>query len=241
MHQLSCRPPAHGPCRSLATSAASPAPHLRLSDGQPPIIRRAVDALGRQSLLPAGAKKKGTQDFNPQQSANLMTHRLALARAVGTARRTPAIGQPRKPKSCGQLPTLCWRNGAYGVLAAGFVLCLALAGALPVAAQELDWAKRVGGVQGNDVETDGAGNSYMAGLFEATTTFGAGEANETTLTSAGDFDILVARHDQTARWSGPSVRAGPAWIGPTRWRSTAPATATSPGVSRARRPSTPPL
>ena len=124
-----------------------------------------------------------------------MTNRTTLARGAGVARGTLATRQPTEPKRLGRVRTSRRRKSAYGVLAAGSVLCLALAGSPLVQAQELDWAKRVGGVQGNDVETDSAGNSYMTGLFEGTTTFGAGEATETTLTSAGDFEIIVAKHD----------------------------------------------
>jgi Thrombospondin type 3 repeat/Beta-propeller repeat len=64
-----------------------------------------------------------------------------------------------------------------------------------LAAQELDWATSASAIQGNRIATDAAGNSYVTGLFEATATFGAGEANETTLTSAGDWDIFVAKYD----------------------------------------------
>ena len=142
-----------------------------------------------------------------------MTNQVTSARGAVTARGTPATRQPRVPKSLGKVRTSRRRKGRHGVLATGVVLCLALAGALPAVAQELDWAKRVGGVQGNDVETDGARNSYMAGLFEATTTFGAGEANETTLTSAGDFDILVARHDPSGAlvWAKRAGGTGLDW------------------------------
>ena len=62
----------------------------------------------------------------------------------------------------------------------------------------LVWAKRAGGTgldEGQGIATDGAGNSYATGRFSGTATFGAGETNETTLTSAGDFDIFVARYD----------------------------------------------
>jgi hypothetical protein len=93
------------------------------------------------------------------------------------------------------------------------VLWLSLGAALPLQAQELDWAKRVGGVQGNDVETDSAGNSYMTGLFEGTATFGDGEANETTLTSAGNFEILVAKHDPSGAllWAKRAGGTGLDW------------------------------
>jgi Beta-propeller repeat/Domain of unknown function (DUF5122) beta-propeller len=116
-------------------------------------------------------------------------------RATGATGEILLQEKRRTTRSSGRDQILWRRKGGCGGVAKAVLLCLGLAGAYPATAQELDWAKRVGGVQGNDVETDSAGNTYMAGLFEGTTTFGAGEANETTLTSAGDFEILVAKHD----------------------------------------------
>ena len=88
------------------------------------------------------------------------------------------------------------RNGAPSGIAMAAVLCLA--GAFPAHAQDLDWAKGAGGT-GTDfafgIATDAAGNSYVSGGFSGTATFGPGEANETTLTSAGSNDIFVARYD----------------------------------------------
>jgi Thrombospondin type 3 repeat/Beta-propeller repeat len=70
----------------------------------------------------------------------------------------------------------------------------------------LVWAKRAGGTdgdQGEGIATDGAGSSYVTGLFRGTATFGAGEANETTLTSAGFSDIFIAKYDSngTLLWA----------------------------------------
>ena len=67
-------------------------------------------------------------------------------------------------------------------------------------AQALDFAVRAGGVHsdlGSEVAVDGAGGSWVTGNFEDDATFGAGEANETTLTSASaDFlDVFVARYN----------------------------------------------
>jgi hypothetical protein len=42
---------------------------------------------------------------------------------------------------------------------------------------------------------DGSGNSYVTGIFNGSSTFGQGEANQTTLTSAGLEDIFVAKHN----------------------------------------------
>ena len=64
------------------------------------------------------------------------------------------------------------------------------------ASGDLLWAKRAGG-EGFDlgvgIAVDGAGNSYVTGQFGSAATFGPGETNETTLTSAGGDDIFVAK------------------------------------------------
>ena len=60
------------------------------------------------------------------------------------------------------------------------------------------WAKRAGGTyyaQGRGIATDGAGNSLVTGYFWGTATFGPGEPNQTSLTSAGSGDIFVAKYD----------------------------------------------
>ena len=61
------------------------------------------------------------------------------------------------------------------------------------------WAKRAGGVNSNDhglnIVVDPSGNSYVTGFFNASATFGAGETNETSLSSAGSFDIFMAKYD----------------------------------------------
>ena len=53
-------------------------------------------------------------------------------------------------------------------------------------AQELDWATRAGGGNGDigvGIATSARGDSYVTGVFTDTATFGQGEPNETTLTS----------------------------------------------------------
>ncbi len=61
---------------------------------------------------------------------------------------------------------------------------------------DLLWAKQAGGTERNaglGIAVDGNGNSYVTGELEGTSTFGPGETNETLLTSAGSFDIFVAK------------------------------------------------
>jgi hypothetical protein len=59
------------------------------------------------------------------------------------------------------------------------------------------WATRAGGIDsdgGSGVATHPRGDASVAGVFEGMATFGAGEASETVLTSAGSSDILVAKY-----------------------------------------------
>ena len=67
------------------------------------------------------------------------------------------------------------------------------------ASGDLVWAKRAGGTSidfGEGIAVDGSGNSHVTGQLRGSATFGPGETNETTLTTAGFFsDIFVAKYD----------------------------------------------
>jgi hypothetical protein len=77
----------------------------------------------------------------------------------------------------------------------------------------LQWVNRAGGAgsdQGVSVTADGAGNSYLTGFFSGSATFAQGQANQTTLTTAGDRDIFVAKYDSigTLMWAKRSGGSG---------------------------------
>lgn len=80
----------------------------------------------------------------------------------------------------------------------------------------LAWAKRAGSIDSGDFGRDIAvlpdGTAFITGFFGGTATFGPGESGETSLTSAGLWDIFIARYnpDGTLAWAkrvgGPSFR-----------------------------------
>src|ERR1022692_4879088 len=73
------------------------------------------------------------------------------------------------------------------------IICLS---ATTIKAQSPDWlwAEKAAGVadeQGNSIAVDSSGNSYVTGYFNSTTiTFGS-----TTLTTAGGYDIFIAKYN----------------------------------------------
>ena len=92
-------------------------------------------------------------------------------------------------------------------------LCFSLPMSQALRAQDLVWAKRAGGTSfdgGQGIALDGSGNSYVTGTFVDSATFGPGETNETTLTSAGLIDIFVAKYDASGDlvWAKPAGGTG---------------------------------
>ena len=70
----------------------------------------------------------------------------------------------------------------------------------------LAWARRAGGSDigiGSGISVGTDGTAVVTGHFEGTATFGPGEANETTLTSAEGYDIFVAKYnsDGSLAWA----------------------------------------
>ena len=69
-----------------------------------------------------------------------------------------------------------------------------------------EWAQKAGGSSGDDqsnaIVVDSNGDIYVTGAFEQTATFGS-----TTLTSAGQDDIFVAKMNSTGHWLW-AVQAG---------------------------------
>jgi len=96
--------------------------------------------------------------------------------------------------------------GAFGTLLLASCCFLGLAGPAFGSESELTWVKQAGGdgaISGEGVAALSDGSSVVTGYFGDTATFGSGEAGETQLTSAGSFDIFVARYapNGTLEWA----------------------------------------
>lgn len=107
---------------------------------------------------------------------------------VSPARVAPRPG--RRPA----LGTRSVRKPRIGAMWLALTLSLAV---LPAAgqAQTVEWAQSAGGTsidQALGIAADAAGNSYVTGSYQGTATFGP-----FTITSAGSFDIFVAKYDSS--------------------------------------------
>lgn len=83
---------------------------------------------------------------------------------------------------------------------------------------KLVWAKKAGDISGvvTDIAVDGDGNIYLLGRFvNVPAVFGVGEKNETTLMSAGNYDIFLVKYNNggslvwARRDGGPCIE----WVG----------------------------
>ena len=71
------------------------------------------------------------------------------------------------------------------------------------------WAKKAGGANydyGNGIATDAVGNVYVIGLFSLTATFGTH-----TVTSAGDYDVFIAKYDSNGNALWVNRGGGSGW------------------------------
>ncbi len=78
-----------------------------------------------------------------------------------------------------------------------FLVLLLIIFSLSTIAQDINWAKRAGGNDSDDVygiATDNSGNNYIAGYFKSTAYFGEG-ATQVSLTSVGGADIYIAKYN----------------------------------------------
>jgi hypothetical protein len=95
----------------------------------------------------------------------------------------------------------------YGIVVVLALVAASSGGAL--AEGELVWAKCAGVGADDDLDVGfgvaglADGSSLVSGMFYDTATFGAGETNETTLSSAGGSDMFVAKYnrDGTLAWA----------------------------------------
>ncbi|MCX6645199.1 MAG: hypothetical protein NTY09_02400, partial [bacterium] len=78
----------------------------------------------------------------------------------------------------------------------------------------LAWAKRAGGDDhnyGNGITTLSDNSTVVTGRFEHSATFGEGEANQTVLTSAGWYDIFIARYNPDGTLTWAKSAGGASW------------------------------
>ena len=80
----------------------------------------------------------------------------------------------------------------------------------------LQWVKQTVGTStaGLGIDIDGAGSSYVIGFYSAPTTFGSGEALQTTLTTQGGQDGYIAKYDVTGAFQSVKQIGGTGSISP---------------------------
>jgi len=66
--------------------------------------------------------------------------------------------------------------------------------------------------EGRGIAVDGAGNSYVTGIFNVSAIFGLGEANQTTLSGA-DNEIFVAKYNPSGGLVWAKSAGGTSWDG----------------------------
>ena len=102
------------------------------------------------------------------------------------------------------------------------------------------WATQAGGISSDERprhRDHRARRQLRDRVFPGTATFGPGEPNETTLTASGGNDIFVAKYDRDGALLWATQAGGTSSTKASASRPPRAATATSPGVSVARRPS----
>ncbi len=75
----------------------------------------------------------------------------------------------------------------------------------------LVWARKASRSSSRNIATDDSGNILVTGTFSDTATFGAGEVNETILTSAGYDDIFVAKYAASGALLWVKKASGSSW------------------------------
>ena len=139
-----------------------------------------------------GSSFSGGRDMTTDGSGNILV--------TGTFSDTATFGAGEVHE------TIITSNGKYDIYVAKY---------MPNAS--LLWVKKAGGPVYDfcrGIAVDDSGNIMVTGYFEETMTFGAGETNETILTSPGHEDIFVAKYDPDGNllWvknpGGPSMEKG---------------------------------
>jgi hypothetical protein len=78
----------------------------------------------------------------------------------------------------------------------------------------LQWARGAGSDDydfGAAIAVDGAGNSFVTGRFKGEAVFGAGQPQETWISSAGEFDLFVAKWDIAGNLAWVRQAGGAQW------------------------------